>query len=244
MSYEITQKFISKNRSGQTLYSKGIVLHETGTLNATADNEFNYFNNNSVSASAHFFIDNISIINTVPISEIAWHAGKTANHNYLSVELCHFNDSAKFSVIYQKAVWLFANLFINKLGITTITKDNLMSHAEVSAKWHETDHVDPVSYFAQFGKTVDEFRNDVQNEINKQIKGDVLDMNKIVLYCGDADVFSAIIVAQKNQCPLMKLEDYKSSGLNSKEVIQIGGLGATAGGTNRFETFKNSAKLL
>lgn len=67
---------------------------------------------------------------------------------------------------------------------------------------------------------------------------EVYDMNKLVVYLGDADVFGAIMVAQKNQCPLMKLSDYKASGLKVKEVIQIGG---KTEDKNRFETFKNAA---
>jgi hypothetical protein len=43
-----------------------------------------------------------------------------------------------------------------------------MSHDEVSKRWHETNHTDPVAYFAQYGKTVDAFRREVQ---------EVLDMN-------------------------------------------------------------------
>jgi N-acetylmuramoyl-L-alanine amidase len=52
------------------------------------------------------------------------------------------------------------------VGVTTITTDNLLSHAEVSRKWGETDHLDPVDYFAQYGKTVDMFRSEVQAAIN------------------------------------------------------------------------------
>ncbi len=64
------------------------------------------------------------------------------------------------------------------------------------------------------------------------------DMNKIVVYLGDADVFAAIPVSQKYGCPCMKLSDYKESGLKVKDVIQIGG---KAGDTNRFTTMKNAA---
>lgn len=67
------------------------------------------------------------------------------------------------------------------------------------------------------------------------------DMDKIVLYHGDADVFSAIVVAQKYKCPVMKETDFKVSGLKAKEVVQIGGKAEDA---NRFQTFKNAAKLL
>lgn len=77
---------------------------------------------------------------------------------------------------------------------------------------------------------------------NKKIEVKVeYDMNKLVCYFGDADVFAAVIVAQKYGCPMMKLSDYKASGLKSKEVIQIGG---NATDKTRYDTFKNAAKLV
>jgi N-acetylmuramoyl-L-alanine amidase CwlA len=172
MPYTVTQKFISKNRSGKTLIPVGIVLHETATPNATAEAEYRYFNNGAGgrSASAHVFIDYSNIIQTVPYDEQSWHAGNSANRRFIGIELCNFADKTKFEEIYKKAVWLFADLFINVIKVTTITKENLMSHAEVSEKWGETNHNDPVAYFAKFGKTVDMFRKEVQDMINEMVK--------------------------------------------------------------------------
>ena len=66
-------------------------------------------------------------------------------------------------------------------------------------------------------------------------------MDKMVIYHGDVDVFSAVVVSQKYKCPMMKETDFKASGLKTKEIIQIGG---KANDKNRFETFKTAAKLL
>jgi N-acetylmuramoyl-L-alanine amidase len=172
MSYEILQKFISKNRSGKTLVAKGTVVHETATPGATAENEFKYFNTGAGgrSASAHAFIDYDCIIQTVPWNEQAWHAGGTANRNYIGIEFCNYDDATKFQEIWKRAVWLFAWVHVNVLKVTNINKDTLMSHAEVSAKWKETNHQDPVAYFAKFGKTVDMFRAEVQAEINSMLR--------------------------------------------------------------------------
>ncbi|WP_291648953.1 N-acetylmuramoyl-L-alanine amidase [Clostridium sp.] len=77
---------------------------------------------------------------------------------------------------------------------------------------------------------------------NKKIEVKVeYDMKKIVTYYGDADLFGAVMVAQKNRCPLMKVSDYKVSGLKVEQVIQIGGKPED---TNRYVTFKNAAKLV
>lgn len=77
---------------------------------------------------------------------------------------------------------------------------------------------------------------------NKKIEVKVeSDMKKIVTYYGDADLFGAVIVAQKNRCPLMKVSDYVASGIKADEVIQIGG---KVEDTNRYVSFKNASKLV
>lgn len=72
----------------------------------------------------------------------------------------------------------------------------------------------------------------------KPIIKEEYDMKKIVTYLGDADLFAAVMVAQKLGCPLMRVNDFKASGLKAKEVIQIGG---NVNDTNRFSTMKNAA---
>lgn len=162
MEYEIIQNFTSQNRSGQPLNPIGCELHETDTLNATALNEIGYENNGYHGSNAHIFIDDISIRQCIPFNEIGWGAGTTANSKYIHVELCHFDDSERFQEVWKRAVWLFAKLEKEIIKVKAITNYNLPSHADTSMWWKETDHTDPIEYFAQHGKTVADFRKDVQ----------------------------------------------------------------------------------
>lgn len=174
MSYQVIPSPLSFNRSHCTLKPVGMALHSTDTPGATAIQEVKYFNTHPErQASAHGFIDWTSIMQTIPFKEIAWHAGHTANSHFIGIELCEPAgiDPVKFKAVWDRAVWWFADTFINTLKIHVVTKDNLMSHAEISAKWHETNHTDPVQYFKKYGKTIDQFRSAVQAEINKQLKG-------------------------------------------------------------------------
>lgn len=171
MNYTIKQKFISKNRSYAALTAVGTVVHETSDPGATDENEYNYFNTGNRGASAHAFVDKDSITQTVPWNEQSWHAGPTANTNFIGIELCHYDDAESFKEVWKRAVWLFAYVQAYIIKRTSITKYNLMSHAEVSEKWHETNHTDPISYFGSFGKTMDDFRNEVQSEINILLGG-------------------------------------------------------------------------
>ncbi|WP_346891476.1 N-acetylmuramoyl-L-alanine amidase [Clostridium sp. UBA3887] len=100
-----------------------------------------------------------------------------------------------------------------------------------------------------FNKKTDELARAIANGIDgrvslniskpqKPINKEEYDMKKIVTYLGDADLFAAVMVAQKLSCPLMRVNDFKASGLKAKEVIQIGG---NVNDTNRFSTMKNAA---
>lgn len=160
-------KLIQNNRSGSRLNPKGVVVHETATPGATATQEYNYFNNAYQGASAHAFVDWEDVVQTIPYDEVAWHAGPTANSRYIGIELCRpsSHEPDKFERVWNNAVSLFADLF-REHGFGEVTVDNLLSHAEVSSRWRESDHTDPVGYFAEYGKTVNEFRDEVQKELN------------------------------------------------------------------------------
>ena len=170
--YEIKEKFISKNRSKKPLIPRGIVVHETANPGATAENHYKYFNSADRKASAHAFIDWDDIIQTIPWNEQAGHAGTYANTRFIGIELCRpaKHDVEKFNIVWKKGMWLFANLYINELDIKTITKDNLLSHDEIRIRSGGTTHTDPTAYFKEYGRTVDDFRKGVQEEINKMLQ--------------------------------------------------------------------------
>ena len=162
MSFKKKVKLLSKNRSHELLVPIGIVLHETATPGATAENEFNFFNTTDRDASAHGFVDWNGYIQTVPYTEVAWHAGYTANRKYIGIEMCHAENKADFKKVWDNTVEIVVDL-INKCGFSI---SELTTHNEVSHRWGETDHTDPIGYFKKFGKTFEDFKNDVITRIN------------------------------------------------------------------------------
>jgi len=166
------QQFIKMNRSNKPFTPIGVVLHETATPGATAKNEFNYFNNNKVGASAHGFTDWIEDIQTMPWNEKGWHAKEPANSKFIGIEMCRPknddpNKIEKMKLTYQCTVEAFARLFKYILKIDTVTKDNLMSHDEVRIKWNNTTHTDPTAYLKELKLNMDDFRKDVQNKLKE-----------------------------------------------------------------------------
>lgn len=74
----------------------------------------------------------------------------------------------------------------------------------------------------------------------QEIKKEEFDMDKVVLYFGPLDALSAVLVSQKYQCPMMLKKDFEDKKLKAKEIIIIGG----KPGTDRYDSFKDAAKLL
>jgi len=160
--YPVVIQHLSKNRTGLPLAAEGAVCHSTATPGATDENEFTFFNGADRDASAHAFIDWDSITETIPWTERAEHAGPTANKRFIGVELCEPYDTdpdrfRKFAEVWRRGVWYLANMFVQK-GWDT---DRLHSHKWVSETYRETNHTDPYDYFRKFGKTFEDFNNDV-----------------------------------------------------------------------------------
>ena len=156
-------KYISKNRSYEKLIPKGVVLHETATPGATAENEYNYFNNGNRGASAHAFVDWNGFIQTVPYNEVAWHAGYTANHKYIGVEMCRpkTHNPEQFKKVWDNTI----SLFICILSLYKLSADDIFTHHQISLKWGETDHTDPTAFLKEYGKTFEDFKNEIKEKM-------------------------------------------------------------------------------
>jgi len=147
----------------------GIVLHDTATPGAPARNEWNFFEHHTAT-NAHAFIDDVEDLQIVPWNIKCWHCGEPANSMFIGVEMCvpKTHNPVFFNTVYWATVDAFARLYRYVLNIKTVTKDNLMTHDEVRVKWKDTSHTDPTSYFKEYGKTIEQFRTDVQFSLDKK----------------------------------------------------------------------------
>ena len=97
---------LSSNFGGSRSTSKikYIVIHYTANRGDTAKNNADYFSRTKVGASAHFFVDENEVWNSVPVDRVAWHCGGglqgsgphpyfnlCSNSNSLGIEIC-MND--------------------------------------------------------------------------------------------------------------------------------------------------------
>jgi len=239
--YEIKQDLLplgrEHNRPGTPLNAQGMVMHGTDTPGATDENETTYFKNGYRASSATVFIDWDSITQNIPDNEQSWGAGPTANGMYLNCELCQpaTHDPAKFLEVWKRGVWYAALKFFRG---GWATGPDLWSHAGVSARFKETDHQDPIAYFAEYGKSFSDFVSDVDAMIiamKTESKGGVDVLDIAILKFSSEDDWSAKDVDAK----LGGVANFTRQGtskvipkdaMSAKKLIVIGG--ATTGHPN------------
>ena len=118
-----------------------IVFHYTGNLKDTAIANANYFMGANRNTSAHYFVDDIGIYQSVDVNDKAWHCGTTntyyhntcRNSNSIGIEMCCTAGNYKISdKTIENAAQLGAAL-CKYLGITDIDK-YVLRHYDVTHK--------------------------------------------------------------------------------------------------------------
>lgn len=92
---KIQKKYIRYNYAKRSENLKYIVIHDTDNPGLNADYHYNYFNSENKNASADYFVDSNSIIQTVDTDiNYSWHCGdghgkyNITNNNSLGIEIC------------------------------------------------------------------------------------------------------------------------------------------------------------
>lgn len=114
-----------------------ICIHYVGNTNSTAMDNRNYFEENpdGRSVSSHFIVDlSGSILQCVPVTEVAFAQGTKTGHNYntdtISIENCHRDNGVFTDATYASLIKLTAWL----LETYNLPTDRLIRHQDVSGK--------------------------------------------------------------------------------------------------------------
>lgn len=147
-------KLINSNpknyKAGRTSPVKYIVIHYTAGNGDSAKNNAEYYANNVVGASAHYFVDEYdTVYQSVPDCDTAWAVGGTSkyihpycrNANSISIELCSRNWNGKGKTATDSG-WYFKEETINNAVKLTkelmekynIPIENVIRHYDVWGK--------------------------------------------------------------------------------------------------------------
>ena len=142
---------------------KYIVIHYTANDGDTDEGNGNYFANNIVRASAHYFVDDDSITRSVPDDYIAWAVGgskykntkggafygKCTNANSISIELCDTkkNGVYDFTEATMKNAADLVKLLMEKY---TVPVERVIRHYDVTGKVCPKPFVDDEKAWKEF----------------------------------------------------------------------------------------------
>lgn len=112
-----------------------IVMHYTGNSADSAKGNANFFHNSVPETSAHYFVDDANIYQSVDLCDIAWHAGdKQMNAKSVGIEMCTSGNCKISAKTIENSVALVAEL-CKLLGISSADVDKyVIRHYDVIGK--------------------------------------------------------------------------------------------------------------
>ena len=185
----------------------GIMVHSTGANNPRLNrycivpnekvnpNNWNQYTPSGKQVCVHAFIGKlqdgtVATCQTLPWTIKGWHSGSGSkgsanNLGYIGFEICEDDLTNKdyFDKVYKEAVELTAYL-CEKFKLDPLKDGVVICHSEGYKRGIASNHADVMHWFSKFGKTMDDFRRDV-NEI--LISQPVL--NEYQQWCVDNKIF-------------------------------------------------------
>ena len=120
---------------------KYIVVHYTANDGDTARNNGNYFSQPNRNASAHYFVDENEIIQSVKDTDTAWHCGAKSykhelcrNDNSIGIEMCSEKDDKGQYYINQATQNRTIRLIKVLMKQYNIPVENVLRHYDVTGK--------------------------------------------------------------------------------------------------------------
>lgn len=135
-------------------------------------NHWNQFRPGGRQVCVHAFIGKladgtIATYQTMPWDMEGWHAGGSANKiGYIGFEICEDNltDPVYFAQVYREAVELTAYL-CKEYGLDPMADGVVICHQEGYRRGIASNHGDVLHWFPKHGKSMDDFRRDVADEM-------------------------------------------------------------------------------
>lgn len=131
-----------------------IVIHYVGSV-SSAKNNASYFANNKLKSSAHYFVDETSIWQSVEDKNMAWHCGgglqgngghtfyqKCTNFNSIGIEMCCKKTSSGHWYFQNSTVQNTVELVRHLMAKYNIPLERVIRHYDVTGKLCPEPYVD------------------------------------------------------------------------------------------------------
>lgn len=158
-------------KSNRKITPTGIVVHSTGCNQPNANVFINSWNKAGVTKAVHAFVDANGIYQTLPFTTRCWGCASgvkgSYNNSHIQFEIAEdgLKDKEYFNNVYAKAIELCAYLCKEY----KIDVKNIVCHSEAYKLGFASNHADVMHWFPKHGKSMDQFRLDVQKKLNEKL---------------------------------------------------------------------------
>ncbi len=141
----------SNRKDGKIQY---IIVHYTGNNGDTAENNCKYFQNPNRGASAHYFVDEREVCQSVEERYKAWHCGSengsyshnlARNENTIGVEMCSIKKGDVYYFL-ENTVINTATLVKTLMKKYNIPPENILRHYDVTGKKCPAPYIDRIMW--------------------------------------------------------------------------------------------------
>ena len=181
-------------KAGKIIIPKGVMIHSTGANNPYLsryvgpddgmlgynknNNHWNQLKPDGRTVCVHAFIGkladgSVATYQTLPWTYRAYHCGRgkngSANNTHISVEICEdgLTDASYFQSVYKEAAE-FCVMLCGMFNFNPLASSVIIGHYEGYKRGIASNHGDPRPWFIRHGKSMDTFRADVNNLIQKE----------------------------------------------------------------------------
>lgn len=180
---ELTKHILTQSacyQAGRTIVPKGIMVHATGVAQPDPEVFLRLWDSPQADACVHAIVHRGGVIQTLPWTHRAWHAGTprnggvSANNTHIAFEILEpaghtyqggamvgydpETNAAYFAAVYQNAVELAAQLC---RAFSLDPAAAIVDHQEGCRLDIASNHADVTHWFPKHGKSMDGFRADV-----------------------------------------------------------------------------------
>ena len=145
-------------QKGRTQPVEYIVVHYTANTGDTAQNNLDYFARTKTGTSAHYFVDENEVCQSVQDTDVAWHCGsKNPRHPYcrnansIGVEMCNSVGGVPEAVRARTAA--FVRQKMKEYGLDV---NHVLRHYDVTGKRCPAPWVDNPAEWMEFKKMLEE----------------------------------------------------------------------------------------
>ena len=155
-------------QKGRTQPVEYIVVHYTANTGDTAQNNLDYFARTKTGTSAHYFVDENEVCQSVQDTDVAWHCGSKnpvhpycRNANSIGIEMCNSVGGVPEAVRARTAA--FVRELMDKYGVPV---ENVLRHYDVTGKRCPAPWVDAPGEWEKF-KTMLEVDDLTEEQVRK-----------------------------------------------------------------------------